>query len=557
MAHDSQSSPDDTSDMPKRDWRFWLVFASMCLISLSTSLDSTIITTSLPTIVKQLNAQDEYVWIGNSFLLASTVVQPLTGQLADIFGRRWPMIVSVLLFILGSGIAGGASSAQMLIGGRTVQGIGSGGIFVLLDIITCDLVPVRERGKFLGLVLSTGAVGSTLGPIVGGALADTNWRWCFYITLITAGIGLFAILFFLNVKAGKSSTPALRRIDWLGNAIFIPSITSLLLGLVMGGNNYPWGTYHVIVPIVLGFVGWVAFHLYEMSPLCKSPSVPPRLFSNRTSFIGFILAFDSYILLMWFVIFLPVYFQGVLGTNALVSGVNMLPLSIFLVPSGIVAGGVLSKTGKFKPMHWAGFAITAVASGLLSILDQNSPKIEWAWFEIISACGIGIAFTTILPAIQAALSETDQAAATATYSFIRSFGFIWGLVIPAIIFNNQFDSHNYLISDPVVRQALANGQAYALVSGGYVQSLAPNIQAEVITTYVAALKPVWEAAIGFSLLGFFLVFLERHVNLRSELQTEYGLKDAPDKPLDDLGVAHEKGEPIGTSDIQQEARGVE
>jgi MFS family permease len=157
---------------PKRTWRFWLVFASLCLVSLSTSLDSTIITTSLPTIVHSLGGQDEYVWIGNSFLLASTVVQPLVGQLADIFGRRWPMIVSVMLFMLGSGIAGGANGVPMLIAGRTVQGLGSGGIFVLLDIITCDLVPMRERGKFLGLVLSTGAIGSTLGPIIGGALAE-------------------------------------------------------------------------------------------------------------------------------------------------------------------------------------------------------------------------------------------------------------------------------------------------------------------------------------------------------------------------------------------------
>jgi hypothetical protein len=529
-----------TSEAPKT-WRFWLVFVSLCFTSLSTSLDATIITTALPTVVKSIGGQDHYVWIGDSFLLASTVVQPLVGQLADIFGRRYPMLICLGFFMLGSGISGGANSVAMLIAGRTVQGLGAGGIFVLLDIITCDMVPIRERGKFLGLVLSTGAIGSTLGPTIGGAIADWDWRWVFYITLPTAGIAAIFMAFFLQVNVARDpdGASALSKVDYLGSLIFIGSMTSILLGLIMGGTTHPWSSWSVIVPLVLGFVGWIVFHLYEISSFCKNPTVPQRLFAHRTSAIGFFLAFESGLFLMWTVMFIPIYFQGVLQTSPLTSGVNMLPLSVFMVPSGIAAGAVMSIFGQFKPLHWAGFAITAIACGLLSILDAGSKKAAWVCFQIITAAGTGFLMTTVLPAIQASLPEVDQAKSTALFSFMRSFGFVWGITIPSVVFNTQFDSHLGQIDDPQARLLLSNGGAYGLVSGGYLKSLSAAVQAEVVIVYTQALKVVWEVAIGFALLGFLLVFLEKHIDLRTELKTEYGLKDEK-KKIDDAEAS-----PIG------------
>jgi MFS family permease len=133
---------------------------------------------ALPKISAELSSGNSYIGIGNSFLLAQTVIQPAMAQLCDIFGRRWPMIINVVTFAVGSGIAGGARSTVTIIAGRTLQGLGSGGIMLLVELIVCDLVPQRERGKYLGIVLSTAALGAIAGPIVGGALADQNWRWC-------------------------------------------------------------------------------------------------------------------------------------------------------------------------------------------------------------------------------------------------------------------------------------------------------------------------------------------------------------------------------------------
>ena len=506
-------------------WRFWLVFLSLCLVSFASALDSTIITTALPTITKAIGGQQQYVWIANSFVLASTAIQPLVGQLSNIFGRRMPMIISVAFFALGSGIAGGSNSIGMMVAGRTVQGLGSGGIFVLVDLITSDLVPLRERGKYLGLMLSTAAIGTTIGPLAGGGLAQVSWRWVFYINLPISGTALVTMVFFLRMKHKPEPTwkKSLARVDYLGNIIFIASLCAILLGLVLGGIRYPWSSWRIIVPLVLGFLGWGCFHMHQASSICKEPSMPPRLFANRTSIVGFWLTFVSALLLEWVVYFLPLYFQAVLGASPLVSGVNILPLNVFLAPFAIVAGILLSKFGRYRPIHWTGFAVAAVGCGLFSILDSDSNKAAWVCFQLITAIGLGFVMTTILPSIQASLPESDVATATGTFAFVRSFGFIWGITVPSIIFNARFNALQGQINDGAVRSLLVNGGAYGYASGAFIKALPHDTRAQVLSVYTAALKAVWEAAIAFALLGFLAVFVAKDVTLRTELETEFGL----------------------------------
>jgi EmrB/QacA subfamily drug resistance transporter len=512
-----------------RTWRFWLVFVSLCLALLTVSLDITIISVALPTIAHSVPGADkQYIWLSSAFLLTSTVVQPIIGQLADIFGRRWPMIISVALFILGSGIIGGAKNVATMIAGRTVQGLGGGGQFVLVEIIACDMVPLRERGKYLGMVLSSGAVGSTLGPIIGGVIAEHNWRWIFYMNIPLGGVTLLVQGFFLNLKARKNATwsSAFAKIDMIGGLLFIGSLSAILLGLIMGGSVYGWGTYHVVVPLVVGFVGWISFHVYEASVLCKQPSVPPHLFRTRTSLIGYFLGFDAAVLLLWATIFLPVYFMGVLGTNPLTAGVYLLPFMLFSVPSGIVAGGIMAKVGKYKPFHFIGFGLSAVGFGLFTLMDANSPKAMWTCFSIIASIGMGVLMITVLPAIQANLSDADNAASAALFSFMRSFGFMWGTAIPAVIFNNRSDQLLHMISDANIAAAFSGGKAYSHVSGSYVQSIAPEAREQVVTMLSKSLKPVWYGALAFALLGFILSFGEKHVEMRTQLDTKYGLEKA-------------------------------
>jgi MFS family permease len=162
-------------------YRFWGIFVALCLLAFISAFDVAIITTALPTITADIGGAEQYVWIANSFVVASSVFQPLVGQLANIFGRRVPLIVCTALFALGSGVAGGANNVGMLIAGRAVQGVGAGGVYVLLDIVCCDLVPLRQRGKYLGLMNSWSGVAAGIGPVAGGALAEWNWRWMYVL----------------------------------------------------------------------------------------------------------------------------------------------------------------------------------------------------------------------------------------------------------------------------------------------------------------------------------------------------------------------------------------
>ncbi|KAI1765452.1 major facilitator superfamily domain-containing protein [Hypoxylon sp. FL1150] len=522
----------------QHSWQVWTIFLVLCMLTLMAAIDSTIITTSLPTVTREIGGASQYVWIANSYLFACTVPQPFYGQIANIFGRRTPIFVAIALFAVGSGLAGGARNVGVLITGRTIQGLGSGGLYVLSDIIICDLIPPRYRGPYISAILSTAALGTTIGPIIGGALAQADWRWIFWINLPVMGVGLLAIVVALNVQHRRSPTwrHALARVDFLGNAIFIPSMTAVFFGLIMGGQDgYPWGSWRIIVPLVLGILGWAAFHVHQASPVCREPSMPPRLFQNRTSVTGFLLIFLASIIMQAIGYFLPVYFQAVKGTTPLMSGVSFLPFALAIVPFGGLAGAFLSKTGLYRPLHWAGFMLSGVGGGLFSMLRADSSRGAWIGFQVIASGGTGLVFTATLPSTLAALPESDVAVATATYSFVRSLGLAWGATMAAVAFNGQVDAHLDVVADPNVRGRLADGGAYTY-AGSFFELPEPA-KGQAIQLYELALRTTWLVFAGVACLGFFMTFVEKDVELRKNHSTEYGLaKKTPAKSAAEVSV---------------------
>ncbi|KAL2848896.1 DNA repair protein RAD50 [Aspergillus pseudoustus] len=512
----------------KRGFQFWAIIFALCVTGLLGALENTVVATSLPTIVRALDIGDNYVWITNAFFLTSAAVQPLFGQVANIFGRRWLTLFIVAIFTLGSGICGGATSENMLIIGRAVQGIGSGGVNMIVDVIVSDLVPLRERGNFIAIVLTVYAVGSSIGPFVGGIIVErTSWRWVFYMILPIGGFALVLLFLFLHTSYKRDATFAqrLKRIDYLGNILIMGATAAVLCALTYGGSRYPWGSWRIVVPLVLGLVGMAVFMAFEGSRFCREPVVPPRLFNNRTSLVVFVNTYLFTVLLYWVLFFIPVYFQGILGSSAARSGVQMLPITLVSVPGAVIAVIVLSRFGKYKGLHLAGFAILTLGLGLFAHLGPDSSNAEWVIFQILAALGSGMVLNTLLPAFQAPLAESDQAAATASWSFMRSFGNVWGVAIPASIFNNQVNRYSHRISDLSVRQLLSNGNAYGHISSEFINSLSDPVRGEVIGVLSDALKLVWEVSVVFSGVAFLLVFLEKQVPLRSELQTDYGMTE--------------------------------
>ncbi|KAM3155993.1 MFS efflux transporter aclA [Botrytis cinerea] len=489
---------------------FWLIFLGICLAGFVSSTDATIIFVSIPTITKNLDGQENYIWFGNAYVFATTAVQPFFGQISNIFGRRHPMIFSVALFALGSGITGGANSSAMFIAVRLVQGVGAGGMIMPIDLIVCDLVPLPERTTYLGIVLGACAVGTLIRPVIGGAIVSrTSWKWGFWIKLPVCAVTLAIIVPFLRVSWKKSPAwrHSLARIDYLGNAIFIASITSILLGLIQGGVNYPWASWRTILPIALG---WIVF---VQQDYCIEPTMPLRPFAHRTSATVYFLDFMISILLEWCIFVLPLYFQSQLGTSPLKSGIDILPINGFMIHSAGIAGALLTKTGKYKPLHSVGFSLLAIATGLFSTMTSTSTKAAWVSFQIIAAIGIGFPLTTQLPAIQAVLPESDTAISTSIYSFIRSLGFIWGARIPSIIFNSRINAALESIPDADVRAAFADEGAYAYANN--VKELSGQPLHQTLNLYANALRTVWYAGLAFSLLGLLVVFfLEKHVDMR-------------------------------------------
>jgi MFS family permease len=230
------------------------------------------------------------------------IFQPLCGQMANIFGRKSLMIVSIAIFLAGSAICGASQSMSMLISGRVIQGAGAGGMNMLAHVIISDIIPLRERGSFMAIIYLAIAVGTGIGPIVGGVIVEkTTWRWVFLLNLPVGGLALLLVMAFLQVKHNKKSTvmAKLKRVDYIGNAIFIPSVVSILLALTWGGTTYPWSSWRVIFSFVIGFDGLGVFGIFEGSKYCLEPTMPHRLFTNRTTVAALNLALINSIVLFW------------------------------------------------------------------------------------------------------------------------------------------------------------------------------------------------------------------------------------------------------------------
>ncbi|PNY23296.1 Uncharacterized protein TCAP_06764 [Tolypocladium capitatum] len=543
------SDQEDKSDVPpvKRDLRFWLIIAALAITSLLVSLEVTIVSTATATIVADLGGQSAYIWLPAAYLLAMCVesrlvpkltsLQPLFGQLADIFGRRLPLFFSILTFMLGSGLCGGANDMTMLIAGRAVQGIGGAGINVLVELIVCDLVPLRERAQIMAIVLGASALGPAVGPIIGGAIVErSTWRWVFYLNLPVGGVGFALLLVVLRMRHNNKTDifTSLKRIDWAGNTIFVGACASMLIATTWAGAVYPWASAQVLAPLIIGLVGLVGFFAFEgVTRLAPNPMVPLHLFGNRTSLVVFIITFLQGIVIVAVLYFLPVYFQAVLLSSPERAGVQLLPMVMLQIVFAILGGNLLQKTGAVRTLHASSFAGMVLGIGLLTTLDQHSSTAEWAVFQVILASALGLGVPIMLPAVQAKLADSDAASSTAIWGFLRTFGFVWGSVIPGAVFSNRFIDLAYTITDPVVRETFAgDGQALEHAAAKLINVLPEESRAQVIDVFSKSLQRTWQVLIAFAGLAFLLVFLEERVELRTALDTEYGIDYSNNKDED-------------------------
>lgn len=468
------------------------------------------------------------------------------------------MILATAAFVLGSGLSGGANTVPAMIASRVIQGIGGSGVSVLAEIIVSDLVPLRERGTYMAVVFGMVAVGAALGPLFGGLIASySTWRWAFYMALPIGGPATVLLFVFLRVRFDRSAawTAQVLQLDWLGGAVFIGGCSAVLTALSWAGIHYPWSSYKVLVPLIIGMVALMCFVAIEGTSFIKNPMVPLRFFRSSIVSIVFLITFLHGMVAMWGIYLLPVYFQGVLGVTPYHSGVNLLPTILVIIPGAIIGGMLLSKLGRYKPILLVAYAFIVVGNGLFTLLDENSTTAAWVGFQMISSFGTGLAMPALLPAMLAPLTDGDTALATGTWAFMRSFGTVWGVAIAGTVFSNRAEElarAGGIASNAMVAAQFAAGDSFQMATKTFLDSLSGETRTEVISLQSRALKRSWQVAVAFAGLGFVAALFLKEVPMRTELETDYGIADVEYQIEDvemDVKVLSDSAQHVNNTDM--------
>ncbi|KAI4246912.1 MAG: hypothetical protein L6R42_009760, partial [Xanthoria sp. 1 TBL-2021] len=364
--------------------RLYLAFLTLAVITMMVALDGTSLSVALPIISEDLGGTAiEAFWSGTSFLLCSTIFQPSFASFSHIFGRKPMILTGLVFFLIGAIIAAVARDFAVLLAGRSLQGIGGGGLIALTEIVVADLVPLRLRGQWFGLISAMWALGSVTGPIIGGAFAQgANWRWIFWINLPFIGIAFVFVPLFLKLAFKPSSfTAQLARVDWFGSFLFIASTTSFLIPITWGGVSYPWTSWHTLVPLCLGIAGLITFITYE-EIVATEPLIRLVIFKNRTAAVSYIATVLHGMILWSILYYLPLYYEAVKGFSPIISGVALFPETFTVAPASVVVGILITVTGRYRWAIWAGWVLTVLGTGLLCLLDVDTSTVAWIFINL-------------------------------------------------------------------------------------------------------------------------------------------------------------------------------
>lgn len=495
-----------------------LTMTSLCLSATLSALDMTIVTTAVPAIVASLDSTAGYIWVGSAFILGFTAVTPIWGSISDLWGRRPIILIALTIFLVGSLLCALAPHMNALIAGRAVQGIGASGMGVMVNTIICDMFSLRDRGLYLAITSIIWAVGSALGPVLGGVFTTRlNWRWCFWINLPLGAVVFIVLLLFLKVPSPNTSVKAgLRAIDWTGSAFCVGGALMVLLGLDFGDETYPWSSAAVICLIVFGFVAIGIFLVNEWK-FAANPVIPLRLLSSWSKFSAYgVFSLNAYVLI-GFTYYLPLYSQSVLGADALTSGLHLLPLIVSCSLSAAGAGVFIQQTGKYRPLMYAAQILLTLGAGLFIDLEFEKNIAKLFVFEILAGVGVGLNIEAPVLAAQASTTVRDTAAVVATMGFLRSIATAVSVVVGGVIFQNVMRSENSGLVDqlgPNLAVQFDGDNASANIES--IGTLPSDQQIVVRQAYFHALRTVWIMYVAVAGLSSFLSLFVSEYHLSNE-----------------------------------------
>ncbi|KAI2476988.1 ProP Permease major facilitator superfamily [Pyrenophora tritici-repentis] len=513
-------------DKFKPGWRFLAAFGSLCIITLMAALDATSISVALPVMAKALGGTAiEAFWSGTAFLLTSTVFQPILGSFSHIFGRKSLIYISLVFFLIGSIVPGLAENFTVILVGRSIQGIGGGGILCLTEMVIVDTVPLRERGNWLSVFGVMWALGTVTGPLLGGGFAEkVSWRWVFYINLPFLAIGAIMITIFLqlNQKHGAFLSK-LRQVDWIGMILFVASMTGFLIPVTWGGVQYAWDSWHTLVPLILSAAGLIAFIAY-IEFFAPNPLIRTSVFKTKSAAILYTSTVIHGLILWSILYYLPLYFQAVKGYGPILSGVAVFPWTFTVAPASIATGIAIAVTGKYRWANRAGWVITTLGMGVLILLKPNTSTVSWIFLNLVGGIGTGVLFPAMALAVQASATAKDQAYAANMFSFLRAFGQTLGVAIGGVIFQNQM--RKKMLTFPLLADMAGEYSRDAAGLVGIIRDMpAGEMKEQLRESYTDALKYIWIVMLAFSAVALLGSWFIEAYDMNMENETEMGFVD--------------------------------
>ncbi|WP_267422552.1 MULTISPECIES: MDR family MFS transporter [unclassified Curtobacterium] len=480
--------------------RIWIIFSALIAGMLLSSLDQTIVSTAMPTIVGDLGGVAHQAWITTGYLLASTIVMPIYGKFGDLIGRRNLFLVAIALFTLASlGCAMSTGFWQFVVF-RALQGLGGGGLMILSQAIIADIVPASQRGKYLGPLGAIFGLSAVGGPLLGGFFVDhMTWHWAFWIN-IPVGIAAFAVAWFALTLPSKKAT---KRIDVLGVALLSATTACLVFFTEFGGNRqHGWGAPETWA-WGAGFLVAAALFVYVESR-AQDPIIPLSFFRNRTfvtaTAIGFVLGLGMFAAIG----FVPTFLQMASGTSAAVSGLLMLPMMVGLIGTSIVSGTLITKTGRYRAFPIIGTIVVGIAMLGMTTLAASTPIWLICVYLFVFGAGLGLIMQVVVLVAQNAVPPEQVGTATSTNNYFREVGASLGVAVFGALFTSRLTDALTDVFRGAGGSASQAASASASIDPTQLAKLPQAVQDGIVNAYADSLSPVFWYLLPFIAIAFLL-----------------------------------------------------